>query len=767
MRSTVVALLALYGSAAYAQEVPRTGRITGRVVNAATGLGIPGAQVRVLGTDRGAFTGPDGRFTVAAVPVGVYGVRAGAIGFAPVVRPDVVVGTGKAYEVAFELSEIAIELAPITAEAGYFTRPPDAPASAQVLTAEDVRRAPGVQEDVLRAVSLLPGVGVTTGGRNDLIVRGGAPFENLFLVDGIEVANINHFGSQGSTGGPLSLIPIDFVADASFSAGGFGARYGDRTASVTDVRLREGARDRSAVELNLSATGFGASAEGPIGQRGSFLLGVRRSYLDLLFRAAGFSFVPQYWDVTLKTTYAAGPRDAVSFLVVGALDEVTFVNADSDDRYDNSRILAPEQDQYFAGLGWRHSLARGHVDVVLGRSWTRFATVQRDTANPPQPVFQNYSTEGENTLRTALTLHPGPGVELVVGNLARFASVLSYDVIIPGAYRLDQNGAPAPLRVDTTFTAFRNGSYAEGSVLLGSTLTLTGGLRADYYASLGDTWRLSPRVGARLAVAAATTLGASAGQYYQAPSYIWLVGDPANPAALQPFRADQVVLGIEHLLRPDLKLQFEGFAKRYADYPARVFRPQAVLAPAGFEDATTDIPYGLEPLVSEGSGRTLGLEALLQKRLSSVPVYGLVSVSVVRAEFQGLEGRDRPGSFDTRLIGNAVAGWRPNPSWEFSGRFRIATGRPVTPYITTGPDAGRLDFTRYNEGGRLPPFHALDVRVDRRWSFAGTQLEVYLDVQNVYGRRNVTAYRWDPRSQTVQGDETIGVLPSIGVNLEF
>ncbi len=767
MRSAPLLLLALTGATIHAQQAPRVGTIGGRVVDAATGRGIAAADVRVLRTTAATRTGPDGRFLLRGVPVGVYGVRASAIGFAPVVRADVVVGTGKSYEVLFELPAVAIELAPVEAVGSYFPRAPDAPTSAQVLTTEDVRRAPGIQEDVVRAVSILPGVGVTTGGRNDLIVRGGAPFENLFLVDGIEVPNLNHFGSQGSTGGPLSLIPIDFVRDATFSAGGFGARFGDRTASVTDIRLREGARDRTAVELNLSATGFGASLEGPLGGRGSFLLGVRRSYLDLLFRAAGFSFVPEYWDLTLKTTYAVSPRDAVSFLVVGALDGVTFVNDDADARYDNSRILAPEQDQYFAGLTWRRSLARGHLDVVLGRTWTRFATVQRDAADPPQAVFQNYSTEGDNSLRAELTLRPAAGLEIIAGNVARFASRLDYDVIIPGAFRLDQNGAPDSLRADTTFTAFRNASYAQASVLIGTALTLTGGLRADFYGFLGNTWRVSPRLGARVGLSPRTTLNTSVGRYHQAPSFIWLIGDPLNPAALDPLRADLVVLGVEHLVRPDLKLQLEGFARWYADYPARVFRPQAVLAPAGFEDITTDVPYGLEPLVSEGSGRTIGVEALLQKRFSAIPLYGLVSASLVRADFRGLEGRDRPGSFDTRFIGNVVAGWRPNAAWELSGRFRIATGRPRTPYITTGPAAGRLDFDRYNEGGRLPTIHSLDVRVDRRWSFAGTQLEVYLDVQNLYGRANVTAYRWDARAQAVEPDETLGVLPSIGVNLEF
>jgi hypothetical protein len=207
--------------------------------------------------------------------------------------------------------------------------------------------------------------------------------------------------------------------------------------------------------------------------------------------------------------------------------------------------------------------------------------------------------------------------------------------------------------------------------------------------------------------------------------------------------------------------------KRYGDYPARVFRPQAVLAPSGFEDATNDIPFGLEPLGSVGQGLVYGAELFLQKRLSAIPVYGLASIAVARAEFESVDGIRRPGAYDGRVIGNLLAGWRINRAWEVSGKFRLATGLPTTPFIESGPNTGQLDFRRYNAGPRLPTFHALDIRIDRRWSFRGWQLDVYLDVQNVYGRPNVSQYIWNPRIAAPEANESLGVLPTIGVNVEF
>lgn len=748
-----------------AQEAA-TGLISGTVLAAGTDAPLEGAQVLLVGTERRAVADARGRFVITGIMPGVWRLQVRAIGHAPLIVPDVVVGSAKPATVVVRLAPIATDLGAVAVTASYFLPALSATTSTQSFTSEAIRRAPGVQEDVVRAVALFPGVGVTQPGRNDLAVRGGAPFENLFLVDGIEVPNINHFGSQGSTGGPLSLINVDAVEDASFSTGGFAPKYGDRTASVTAITLREGNRERLAGEFTLSATGGFAVAEGPLGENGSFYFSARRSYLDLLFKAAGFGFVPAYVDGQLKVVQRVGDRNTLSFLVIGADGTVTFFNDDAEQRYDNSRVVAPSQRQYFSGLTWRRLLDRGVLDVTLGRTWTRFTTIQNDSLDPPNTIFRALSTEGETSLRADLSVQATPRIELSGGAQVKYASTLDYDVLLPGYARLDAFGTPAPLTVDTSFTAARQALYGQVAWQATAKLRTTTGLRVDRYGFLDGAVRASPRLGARYAVAERTTLTASLGTYWQAPSYIWLIGDPSN-RALPPFRADQGVLGVQHLLRPDVKLQFEAYAKHYSGYPRRVFRPQAVLAPAGFDDVTSDIPFGLEPLAAVATGRSLGLEALVQKQLSDIPLFGLASVSVSRTTFDGADGVRRPGSFDTRFIGNAVLGWRPNAKWELSGKVRVATGLPLTPILTTGPNAGSRDFSRWNEGGRLPLFHALDLRVDRRWSLRRIQLVGYLDVQNVYGRENITNEEWDPRTSTVVRNASLGVLPSIGFSIEW
>jgi outer membrane receptor protein involved in Fe transport len=753
-----------------------TGVVSGRVTSAATQEPLAGVTVAVrlpAGVPpRSAVSDAEGRFLLRDVPVGVVRLEVRRLGYVPRVITDVVVNPAKPAEVRVELEVVAARLEAVAVRPSAFPTLPPArtPVSTQTFGAEEVRRAPGVQEDVVRAVSVLPGVGVTSAGRNDLVVRGGAPFENLFVVDGIEVPNINHFGTQGSSGGPLSLINIDFVDQASLSAGGFGVALGDRTASVTSIRLREGNRERVASELNLSATGGGAIVEGPLGKHATFLVGARRSYLDLLFKAAGFGFIPAYVDLTAKVAWRPTPRDRVSALLIGADGTVTFNNTTADNRYGNSRVAAPSQRQYFSGITWQHVRPRAVVTTTLGRTFTRYRTVQNDSGGAgvaPATIFRANTSEGEQSLRVDAEWRPGARTEVEAGGVTRFASTLDYDLLLPGTFRRDGAFRPVPLTVDTTFTASRSALYAQGTRQLGEAVRLTMGVRGDWYPFLRDAVRLSPRLAASWQPVPGRTLSLSVGRYWQPPSYIWLVGDPGNRTRLAPFAADQVVAGITQLLREDLKVQVEAYGKRYRAYPQRAWRPQAVLQPAGFDDITTDIPFGLEPLGSAGTGTAMGVELLVQKKLSEVPLYGLLTVSLNRTRLAGTDGTLRPGAFDAPVTANALLGWRPNARWELSGRVRGASGLPVTPFVTTGAQAGTLDFTRYNAGGRLPAFFALDVRADRRWTLGGTQLITYIDVQNATGRQNVSRIEWNYRTRVAEPNASLGVLPSIGITWEF
>ncbi|HEX4932781.1 MAG TPA: TonB-dependent receptor, partial [Gemmatimonadaceae bacterium] len=469
---------------------PQPGLISGRVFDAVTEEPLAGVTVRVVGQDIATQSDDAGRFALANVRPGIVQLEARRIGYAPLLRGDVAVSAGKPVVVTLALARLDVRLQGVIVRPSPFPPSPPAatPVSSTTLTSEELRRTPGASEDVLQALSIAPGVATTTAGRNDLFVRGGAAYENLFVVDNVEVPNINHFGTQGNTGGPLSLLNIRFIDNATLSAGGFGVRYGDRLSSSTVLTLRDGNRERLSGELNVAASQYGAIVEGPVGGNASFLLNVRQSYLDLLFKALGQSFIPSYTDAVFKATWRPSRRDAVSFLTIGAIDRVAFTNDDAEQRVDNSRILAPSQRQYFSGLTWKRLFDNGVATTTLGRTWTRYRTAQFDSLTPPGKIFEANTTEGENSLRTDLTWQPRPSLEVDVGNIAKLASALRYDVTIPGFLRVDAGGSPRPLRVDTTFTAFRNATYAQATWQATPRVRLTAGARGDHYDFLAESF---------------------------------------------------------------------------------------------------------------------------------------------------------------------------------------------------------------------------------------------------------------------------------------
>jgi hypothetical protein len=739
-------------------ETASTGKITGVVVHSGNQEPLPGASVFILGTKIGAATDTQGRYIINNIAPGTYSLSVSLIGYAPDTKNDVAVNNIRSTVVNFSINESALESANIIVTPGYFSKSPDLSLSTRTQSNEEIRRLPGGSEDVLRAISILPGVAQVEAGRNDLIVRGGAPSENLFVVDGIEAQNINHFGTQGSGGGPLSYINLDYVDQTTFSTGGFGARYGDKLSSVLAIELRDGNNDKLGGKATISATQFGLNLEGPLAQKGSFIFTARRSYLDWLFRAAGFGFVPEYYDFLWRANYNIDSRNLVKVLGVGAIDKVRFFNDTGNKRYDNSRILGNNQNQAFGGATWKHLARRWFSTITLGQSYADYGFNQSDSTL--QSIFKNNSVESESYLRGDINIQLNNSTELAVGIQTKIAYIKS-DILLP-QYTTSFGDT---LAIDGRFrtNALKGSTYAQLSKVFGSFKVSLGG-RADYFDLIKNKLVLSPRFSISYFASDKISVNGSVGRYYQAPSYIWLIANRSN-RSLKFINADHFILGIDYLLRPDTKLSIEGFIKRYSDYPASFNRPYLVLANtgAGFggsEDGFSS--FGFDYLSSKGKGITKGIELLAQKRMSVIPCYGLISISFGKTEFQAIDKVKRPGSFDQRLIINLAGGYVFNSKWEIGTKFGLATGRPYTPFNLDGTQ----NIGSYNSA-RVGTNHSLDLRVDRRWMFKYWMLTTYFEVQNAYNWKYKDIPRFDTRTGQIKNDASIGIIPSIGISATF
>jgi hypothetical protein len=732
----------------------------GKVIDKFTREPLIGANIIIVGTDFGAAANVEGEYTITNISPGTYQITSSVIGYNSLTKTDINVMPGRPAQVNFELTVKTIELEGVVIQSDYFNRNPIEVNSIKGFSNEEIRSSAGGFEDVIRAVSVLPGVAQADPGRNDLIVRGGAPSENLYLIDGIPVQNINHFGTQGATGGPLSYINLDFVSGTTFSTGGFSALNGDKISSVLTIDLRNGRKDQIGGKATVSATQFGLDIEGPVTSNSTFIFSARRSYLDFIFKAADFSFIPEYYDGLAKYDIKLDNRNSLSFLLIAAFDKVKYFNDTEDERYDNSRILGSDQTQYATGLSYQHLFNKGFLNLTLNRNYVDYDTEQKDSLL--NPIFTNNSLEKENTLKADLTYKLSPTTELNVGGSAKLID-FEADIFVPKFISTFGDSIPTT-DINTKENYNKLSAYTNLNFFLFNRLNLNVGARVDYFSPLKTKTFFSPRFSASYRLTDLTALSFSTGIYHQTPSYIWLVGDEIN-YELKNIKVNQYVFGVDQYFSADALFRVEGFIKDYFDYPTSLRRTYLIMANTGAGFAGSDENYasfGLDPLNSDGTGLAKGFEVSIQKKLSDTPYYGILSLTYSEANFTALDKVERIGSYDQTWIFNISGGYVINEEWEVATKFRYSTGKPYTPYNSDGTQS-----VEQINSIRFPVNHSLDVRVDKRWFFSGWTLITYIDIQNIYNRKNITGIRWDQRTQAPEFNETIGILPSVGISAMF
>ncbi|MBN1561910.1 TonB-dependent receptor, partial [candidate division KSB1 bacterium] len=724
-------------------QSPR-GSISGTVVDTQTKEPLIGVNVLVLDTQYGASTDLEGRYFIENVPVGAYRLRFDYIGYESLLKTDIIVRTARAEVVDAQLKQSMLEGEEIVVTAGYFADEERVQPSTIGLSREEIRRFPGGFEDVVRTVSTLPGVAINNaGGRNDLLVRGGGPSENLFVINGIEVPNINHFGNQGTSSGSLSFVNLDFVQDVTFSTGGFGARYGDKMSSVLTLQMSEGYPTAFEPKVTISASQYGADFELPLQQRGNLIFSARKSYLDLIFKAAGLAFVPVYTDFNLIGHYDLSPKDKLFFISLSAINDVDRDLSTPQNRVENAGILGNDQYQAIAGLSYRRILNSGYLDAVVGTNLFKYGFKQAEPAG--DVFFQSDAREREANLKLErywvaskkLGVRAGLASKTIFyeNNIA-FADTI-YDRS-GNRIAVDFLGVPQTQAVDTTAQKFSG--YAEVDWNASTQFEINAGVRADYFGFLADELYPAPRLSFKYKLTPQHSIKLSGGLYYQSPSYVWMTNP--NNKNLKALKNTMGVLGWDYLAQEDVRFSVETYYKRYDDLPtgtAPGLNDYIVITNTGtsYGGATEDFQsFGYFDMASNGYGRSYGVEFLLQKKFSGTPYYGLASLTLNKTDLTANNGITYPGQYDQRFILNISGGYKPNPRWEFSAKFRYFTGVPYTPVYRKGENpANPNEIQNLPEdylAARLNAAHHLDVRVDRYFNFGASTLTVYLDVQNLY-----------------------------------
>ncbi|MEZ4988587.1 MAG: TonB-dependent receptor [Saprospiraceae bacterium] len=730
--------------ALYIGGIAQTGSITGQMTDALTNEPISFGNILVVGTDVGTTTDVDGNYTLTGITPGLYNVRASYLGYEEQTAYEIQVTTARPIQVNFAMQEQAELLEEVVVTASPFRKTEESPVSLRTIGVAEIQRNPGGNRDISRVVQVLPGVTTSASFRNDLIIRGGAPNENRFYLDDVEVPNINHFATQGAGGGPVGLINVNFIREVDFYSGAFPANRPNALSSVFQFRQRDGRDDRLGGTFMLSATDVGATLEGPIGEKTTFLASARRSYLQFLFQAIGLPFSPTYNDFQVKVKHKIDQRNEITFIGLGAVDQFN-LNLEEDDTEEKQFLLAnlpvSPQWNYTNGLVYKHYRDNGFWTVVASRNMLNNESEKylgNDDSTEDNLLLRYKSQEIENKFRVEDTRQAG---DWKVG----YGINYEYDKYNNATFsRIFTNAGPADINFASDFTMHRYGFYGQVSrKWLNERLVGSLGLRFD-----GNTWsdaltnpleQASPRLSLSYQFSPAWAFNFNTGIYYQLPAYTLLgyqeEGKFVNKEnGIGYLRNDHIVAGFEWNTGTNAKISVEGYYKRYSDYPL-LLRDSLTLANIGGDFGVV----GNEPAVPFADGQAYGLEFLFQQRLFK-GFYGLFSYTLGWTEFEDKNGTLIPSAWDARHIANLAVGKRFSRNWEIGVNWRYQGGLPDTPFspssnLVLNWDRNGRGIPDYNllNTLRSDAFSAIDLRVDKKWFFEQWSLNVFLDIENLTG----------------------------------
>ena len=718
-----------------------THRIKGTVIDKASRQPLEFINVLVLGLGRGGVTDAEGHFNIGEVPPGIYRLQASAVGYKTILTPEYIVST-KDLTIQIETEENLTELEGVTVTASPFRRDPESPVGLRIIGLQEIEKSPGANRDISRIVQSYPGVAFSPAGyRNDLIVRGGSPSENRFYLDGVEIPNINHFSTQGASGGPVGIINADLIREVNFYTGAFPTDRGNAMSSVLDFKLRDGDMERNSLKATLGASEVSLASNGHIGKKTSYLVSVRQSYLQFLFDMLGLPFLPTFTDAQFKLKTRFNANNELTILGLGGID-IMKLNTKLDGEkaeYILSYLPKIQQETFTLGAVYRHYAGIHVQSVVVSHSYLNNRNTKylnNDESSADNLSLKLRSVEQETKFRIENTS--------TFGNWKiNFGANLDYSQYTNTTFQRVYIDEGRTFDYHTYLGMWRWGIF--GTINYATTderFTASLGVRTDAnnfssgMKGMGD--QLSPRLSLSYRLTDGLYLSGNAGLYYQLPPYTGLGFKDNNGAWVNKYlrymSVSQESLGLSWHPGNTFELSAEGFYKQYDKIPFSITD--------GIPLACKGNDYGVignEALSSTAQGRAYGIE-ILMKWLIAKKLNLASSFTLFKSEYRNNKQSEYIASaWDNRYIFNMSGTYNFPHNWSLGMKISCIGGAPYTPYdveksslVTAWNAQGRpyYDYTKYNTG-RLPAFGQLDVRVDKTFYLKRCMLGFYIDLQNV------------------------------------
>lgn len=727
--------------------------LSGTVADKVNNEPLAFANIVIQGTQTIATTDDNGFYEFHDLAPGLYNLEVSYVGYESRIEYEIQTYRNKTIHHDIRLSPSSKQLGEVTISTNRSSEDVSV-SSIHNVGFNEIIRTPGGNRDVSKTLQLMPGVASIDGFRNDIIIRGGASFENSFYIDGIKVPSINHFTTQGTGGGVWGLINADAIAGVDLYTGAYPVNRGDALSGVFDIRLKKGSSDKFNGNIVLGSSDLSVSMNGPIGNKTNYLVSARQAYLQGVFRLLDFAFLPTYRDFLIKLDHQFDQKNTLTFMVLASDDDVeinTDAKVDDSDTGEQNRAFlsfAPEfaQRSYSVGAVYKRFYDKGFTSLTVNRSFLDNGQIKylNNEKDRPENLTLDYnSEEAENIIRLENTYIDGSwkfnvGAEY---NRSEFKTQ---------AFRLlaASNGETYSSDYDTNLDLNQYAFFANVvKKMADDRLKINLGVRADmsdYNEEMEDiAQQISPQLLISYQLDDHFSIKANAGRYHQLPPFTLMAfrtneGNLINEDRLKYIESDQAVFGIDYKNEKGFSIQVEGFYKKYNDYPFLLtdsisFTNLGVVSFGAIGD---------EPATSISEGRAYGFEVSARQKLRN-GFFGLATYTYSRSEFKDRFQEYKSTSWDYKHIVNIAVGKKLKNNWEIGLKFRLAGGTPWTPFdleksslieVFDAEGTGLADYTRLNEN-RTDMVHQMDIRIDKRFYFEKLSLNIYFDIQNVYNNQ--------------------------------
>ncbi|MBN1251188.1 MAG: TonB-dependent receptor [Bacteroidales bacterium] len=775
-KAIIILLILLYGIKIQSQT-NYTQTIRGTVIDATSKSPITGANIVLLNTNPliGDVSNTQGEFTIKNVALGKYNISVGFIGYKPVFLRNLSVKSGKELILNIEMEEMVITTEEVIVKA--YGRKDKAinemaKISARSFTVEETERYAGTWFDPARMAANYAGVMAVGDQRNDIIIRGNSPLGLLWQLENINIPNPNHFGTLGTTGGPINILNNNLLDNSDFFTGAFPAEYGNALSGVFDLNMRNGNNKKHEYVLQVGMNGFEIGAEGPFknSSNSSFIINYRYSTLAI-FDALGINFgvsgIPQYQDLSFKINIPGTKLGRFSIFGVGGISFIEILNKDKkendwsfgheklDIKFGSDMGVLGISNLYFFN---ENSRLKTTIAASIAKS-----SAKADSAFINLPSFNYYgdkSSEIKYSLSTKYTQKINAKNNYSIGLLIDKFDVSYKDSVLIYDYSYRN------LTETNNENIFLIQSFAQFQHKFTDNLTLYTGLHFQDF-TLNQSKTIEPRASINWNINTKHSVSAGFGMHSQLQPRLFyfhesLLADSSKIKTnynLDFSKSNQFIFSYDYLITNNLRLKIESYYQYLYNIPVEKNHSYYSIINYGNEFYNTRE----DSLTNKGTGKNYGIELTFEKFLSK-NYYFLFTASLFDSKYKGSDNIERNTIYNSNFVLNFLSGYTFDIGKynSLSVDFKVvsAGGKHYIPVnleqsIIVGQKI--LDYTKAYEPA-YPNYFRIDGRVSFKLNRKKFNTEIAFDLQNLTQHKNILLETYDIESGTIKYDYQLGLF---------